>query len=298
MTFHRGVLPVRRAFSSPTLLEGMELHCNITHPYLCSTLLCAKYRTKSTTKPTTVTFTRSVSSWKLFTCHHSYFNRDISTGSRNSLVSTPFCRLPHPNATFPVQLLGYWRIVPLTLSRSLRRAINIALKRRTKKVSVPRTVRLIDEEGNNLGVMSSDIALKLAESKNLKLVEVKKPTSDTEAVYRLFTSKQQWEEMKKMKKASRNDPINVTKDITIFSTIGEHDLEVKMSHLKGFLERGNSARVFVQTKYRRGMDEVKEEECREVMLKKIVSELEGLGEKVSESPHQRRGIVYLFRPVK
>ena len=172
---------------------------------------------------------------------------------------------------------------------------SIALKRRTKKVSVPRTVRLIDEESNNLGVMSSDIALKLAESKNLKLVEVKKPTSDTEAVYHLFTSKQQWEEMKKTKKASRNDPINVTKDITIFSTIGEHDLEVKMSRLKGFLERGNSARVFVQTKYRRGTGEVKEEEFREAMLKKIVSELEGLGEK---SPHQRRGIVYLFRPVK
>ena len=83
--------------------------------------------------------------------------------------------------------------------------------------------------------------------------------------------------MKKTKKASRSDPINVTKDITIFSTIGKHDLEVKMSHLKGFLERGNSARVFVQTKYRRGMDEVKEEESREAMLKKIVSELEGLG---------------------
>ena len=57
------------------------------------------------------------------------------------------------------------------------------------------------------------------------------------------STKQQWDEAKKKKKAAKIDPINVTKDITIFSSIGEHDLVVKMSHLREFLERGNSARV-------------------------------------------------------
>ena len=146
--------------------------------------------------------------------------------------------------------------------------------------------------------MSSDIALKLADSKNLKLVEVKKQSDESDAVYRLYTSKQQWEEAKKKKKAAKSDPVNTKKDITIFSQIGEHDLAVKMSHLIGFLERGHSARVFVRTKYRHGINEEREERCRREMIDKICSDLEGLGEKVTESPHQRRGIACQFRPVR
>ena len=159
-------------------------------------------------------------------------------------------------------------------------------------------MRLIDEQGTNLGVMSSEIATKLADSKNLKLVEVQKLSPNSEAVYRLFTSKQQWEEAKKKKKAAKVDPMNTTKDITIFSQIGEHDLEVKLSHLREFLEQGHRARVFVQTKYRRGMSEERERERRGEIVRRIIAELEGLGEKVSEVPHQRRGVVCLFRPAK
>ena len=160
-------------------------------------------------------------------------------------------------------------------------------------------MRLIDEQGTNLGVVSSEIAVKLAESKNLKLLEVQRAASpDSEGVYRLFTSKQQWEEGKKRKKSTKPDPINTTKDITIFSQIGEHDLAVKMSHLHDFLTRGHSARVFVQTKYRRGMSEERERGNRETLVGKIETELAGLGEKVSQAAHQRRGVVCQFRPLR
>ena len=164
---------------------------------------------------------------------------------------------------------------------------------------IPRTLRLIDDSGSNLGVMNSDMALKLAESKNMKLVEVQKSSSNAEAVFRLFTSKQKWEEEKKKKKKAKSDPINLIKDITFFSQIGEHDLAVKVSRLRGFLEKGNSAKVIVLTKYRRGMDETEATECREQMVRRIAAELEGVGEKVSEDPNQRRrGIVCKFRPIK
>ena len=202
------------------------------------------------------------------------------------------------NVKFPLIPPDYWSTAPLNFSRCISRAINIALKRRTKKITIPRTLQLIDEQGSNLGVMTADIALKLAESKNLKIVDVRKATSDSVAVYRLFTSKQQWEDAKKKKKSTKSDPRNVTKDITIFSRIGEHDLAVKISHLREFLEKGHSARVFVQTKFRRGMNEEEERDCRTQLVKTLVAVLEGLGEKVSETKHQRRGLVCLFRPTK
>lgn len=163
-------------------------------------------------------------------------------------------------------------------------------------MSIPPSLRLIDEEGSNLGVMTSDIAMKLADSKSLQLVEVSKPAPEREAVYRLFTSKQKWEENKKKKKSAKSD--SGPKEINIFTQIGEHDLSVKLSHLREFLEKGHSANVSVQTKYRRGMNECREEANRKEMVAMIVSKLEGLGEKMSERPHQRRGILCQFRPLR
>ena len=287
MAYHHRLLLFRRL-----LCSARTSPCDTTTPSLLCRKLPHVYKCDVTAK--------LCSSWKLSKSSNSLLQsqKDSSINSRPYL-SPHFGQLLSPSASLArVHLLDRRCVVQLTISRNLSRAINIALKKRPKKVSIPRTLRLIDEDGNNLGIMGSDIALKLADSKNLKLVEVKKAGPDLEAVYRLFTSKQQWDEAKKKKKAAKIDPINVTKDITIFSSIGEHDLAVKMSHLREFLERGNSARVFVQTKYRRGMNEAKEAECRRELVERIVSDLEGLGEKVSENAHQRRGIVSQFRPIK
>ena len=142
----------------------------------------------------------------------------------------------------------------------ISRAITIALKKRRKKIAIPKTAQVIDEEGNNLGVMSSDIILKLAESKNLSLSEVRKPSEEVLAVYmyRLYTKKQRLEEDKKKKVANKKDPKNMTKDITITTRIGQHDLDVKISHMKKFLEKQHAVRMFVQTRYTRGMREEEE----------------------------------------
>lgn len=275
MTFHQ----IRRMLCSLTLGRSWS---TTTSPLLLYRIL-HKY--------TVTANSRLCSTWE--------FSRSSNKCSSIHTLNSQFGKLLSPaNTVSHVQPLDFRSVVELTIFRSISRAINIALKKRPKKVSIPRTLRLIDDEGNNLGIMGSDIALKLAESKNLKLVEVKKATPETEPVYRLFTSKQQWDEAKKKKKAAKSAPINTVKDLTIFSGIGEHDLAVKMSHLREFLERGNSARVFVQTKYRRGINEAKEEESRKALVEMIVSDLEGLGEKVSENPHQRRGIVCQFRPIK
>ena len=231
---------------------------------------------------------------------HSLFNAPSHNSTNSPSATTSSYRLSHLRATSVGPTVpsrsSHRIIVNLLHPRGLSRVINIALKKRKRKVSVPHTLRLIDEQGSNLGVVSSDIALKLAESKNLQLMEVSKRGPEKEAVYRLFTSKQRWEENKKKKKAAKSDIS--TKEMTIFTQIGEHDLSVKLSHLLDFLERGHNANVSVQTKYRRGMDEEKEESCRKEMVEMIESKLEGLGEKVSERPHQRRGILCHFRPLR
>ena len=51
----------------------------------------------------------------------------------------------------------------------------------------------------------------------------------------------------------------MTKDITITTRIGQHDIDVKISHMKKFLEKQHAVRMFVQTRYTRGMREEEEE---------------------------------------
>ena len=272
----------------------------VTYPWIYVSGLRTMYRTNVASK---CTFFSNLSNNISRSTNSLLYDKTTSTSCSSLPVRTASTYIHRPvnscATKLTVSVSCQSIIIPVVPLRQLSRAINIALKRRHKKVSLPQTLRLIDEEGNNLGITSSDFATKLAESKNLKIVEVKKSsTSDTEAVYRLFTSKQQWEESKKKRKAAKSDPVNTTKDITIFSQIGEHDLEVKMSHLREFLTRGNCARVFISTKYRRGMNEQRERECRREMVARIESELGHLGEKVSENAHQRRGVVCLFRPHK
>ena len=48
-----------------------------------------------------------------------------------------------PNLNFPLIPPDYWSIAPLNISRCISRAINIALKRRPKKITIPRTLQLI-----------------------------------------------------------------------------------------------------------------------------------------------------------
>ncbi|MGC9048648.1 MAG: translation initiation factor IF-3 [Patescibacteria group bacterium] len=98
-------------------------------------------------------------------------------------------------------------------------------------------VRVIDENGQNLGVMPLEQALSLAQSKNLDLVEI---TSNTNPVvtkicdYGKFLYQQEKEERKKRMK-ERSDEM---KHVRLGFNIGKHDMEVKAKQIEEFLEDG------------------------------------------------------------
>ena len=177
----------------------------------------------------------------------------------------------------------------------ISRAVTIALKKRQKKITIPKTVQVIDEEGNNLGDMSSEIVLKLAESKNLSFSEVRKPSEEALAVYRLYTRKQRLEQDKKKKLANRKNPKNTTKSLILSTRIEPFHLNLKISRMKKFLEKQHAVRVFVQTRYTRGMKEEEEEVARSDLVKNIEKQLEGLGTKMREDRHGNRGMVCTFK---
>ena len=96
--------------------------------------------------------------------------------------------------------------------------------------------------------MDRETALQLADSKGVQIIQVRKETPESEAVFRLVSRKQLWEDEKRKKEAQRKDPRSVTKESTVSVKIAEHDLAVKM---REFLEKKHNVKPWVKTNVRR-----------------------------------------------
>jgi translation initiation factor IF-3 len=103
-------------------------------------------------------------------------------------------------------------------------------------------VRVIDDEGANLGVMNTTDAIKLAESKNLDLIEIS-PNAVPPIAKITDYGKFQYLENKKQKAARAKTQIAEVKNIQISIGISDRDLELKAKNASEFLKEGNKLRV-------------------------------------------------------
>ena len=145
---------------------------------------------------------------------------------------------------------------------------NVAKRKPGRRIRV-NSLLLIDENGSNLGVMDRETALQLADSKGLQIIQVRKETPESEAVFRLASRKQLWDDEKRKKQAQKKDPRNVTKEITVSVKIAEHDLAVKVSHMRKFLEKKHSVKLWVKIKVQRAEHLAAERKKQLRMLEKV-----------------------------
>jgi len=151
-------------------------------------------------------------------------------------------------------------------------------------------VRVISQDGKQLGVMSADEGRKLASDSQLDLVEVAPNVSPP--VCRIMDySKYKYEQEKKEKEARRKQKIIHLKEIKLGPNIEEHDYQVKLNHLKRFLGRGDKAKVTV---WFRGRQMAHLEKGRE-LLDKLSRDLSSISE-VEEAPSlEGRRMVMLLK---
>ncbi|WFQ91221.1 translation initiation factor IF-3 [Mycoplasma feriruminatoris] len=109
-------------------------------------------------------------------------------------------------------------------------------------------VLVIDEDKQNLGVMSKRQALEIAKSKNLDLYQVGVQPDGTVITRIVNYGKLKYEQQKKSKEAKKHQAKIENKEIRITVNIGKHDLETKARKAKEFLEEGS--RVKVSLKFR------------------------------------------------
>lgn len=108
-----------------------------------------------------------------------------------------------------------------------------------------REIRLIDENGEMIGVMPPMRALDIARERNLDLVEVS-PNAMPPVCKLMDFGKYKYEQAKKENEARKNQKTITLKDIRLHPRTDEHDIDVKTRKIQQFLAEGDKVRVSVQ----------------------------------------------------
>ena len=108
-------------------------------------------------------------------------------------------------------------------------------------ISVPK-VRVIDQDGENLGVLYTREAIATAHEAGLNLVEVS-PGADPPVCKILDVGKFKYEAQKKAAAARKNQKTQEIKEIKMRPNIDEHDYQTKMKAINRFLEEGDKVKL-------------------------------------------------------
>lgn len=108
-----------------------------------------------------------------------------------------------------------------------------------------REVRLIDDLGEQKGIIPTIEALRMAKEKDLDLVEVS-PNANPPVCKILDYGKYRFEQEKKLRESKKNQKVLKLKEIRMQPKIGPGDLDTKAKHVQEFLEEGNKVKVTIR----------------------------------------------------
>ena len=131
------------------------------------------------------------------------------------------------------------------------------------------SVRVIDSEGNQLGILSFVDAMKEAAKVALDLVEVA-PNSSPPVCRIMDYGKFRYQQSKKLQIAKKHAATIQLKEIRLRPKTEEHDLQVKLKHIKRFLEEGDKVKI---TMMFRGREVIYAEHGR-ILMEEIKKEME------------------------
>jgi translation initiation factor IF-3 len=139
-----------------------------------------------------------------------------------------------------------------------------------ERIRVPK-VRLIGADGEQLGVVEINDALKRAQEADLDLVEVA-PNSKPPVTRLLDYSKYKYEQEQKQKQARKHQQQVNIREIKLRPKIAQHDYETKKGHVERFLRHQDKVKITIMF---RGREQAHPERGR-ALLEKLYEDLDGL----------------------
>jgi len=142
-----------------------------------------------------------------------------------------------------------------------------------------KTVRVIGPNGEQLGVFPRDIALKKSDEFDLDLVEVA-PQANPPVCRIIDFSKYKYEQIKREREVRKHQKQAQLKEVRIRPRIDSHDYEVKLKHIKEFLEKRHKVRVRMWFRGR----EIAHKNIGNRVIDKLLKDIEKVG-RVDREPH-------------
>lgn len=159
-------------------------------------------------------------------------------------------------------------------------------------IRVPQ-VRLIGDDGNQVGVVSRDEALSYARQRDLDLVEVA-PDARPPVCRVLDYSKYKYEQEQKQKAARKHQKQVHVREIKLRPKIANNDYETKKGHVRRFLDSDNKVKVTIMFRGR----EMSHPERGEALLMRLAEDVQDLGQ-IEQRPNQDgRNMTMMLGPVK
>jgi translation initiation factor IF-3 len=154
-----------------------------------------------------------------------------------------------------------------------------------------REVRLIDENGDNVGVVPIADALARAVAAGLDLVEIS-PDASPPVTKVLDYGKYKYQEQKKAAEARKRQKIVEIKEIKMRPSIDDHDYDVKMRSMKRFFDDGDKVKVTLRFRGR----ELSHQELGWQVLQRVKADTEPLAKVESEPRMEGRQMVMVLAP--
>jgi len=149
-------------------------------------------------------------------------------------------------------------------------------------------IRVVGEEGQ-IGIMDIESALKLAEERELDLVEIS-PQAQPPVCKIMDYRKFKFEQSKKLRKAKKKQTTLTVKEVRMRPSIDTHDYEFKKRNVRKFIDHGDKVKVTMRFRGR----EFSRQELGANVLNKLASELEDVAKVESHPKMEGRQMVMIL----
>ena len=152
-------------------------------------------------------------------------------------------------------------------------------------------IRLIGAEGENVGVVTPERGMALAEEAGLDLVEIS-PNASPPVCKIMDFGKFKYEEKKKQNEARKRQAQIALKEIKLRPKTDDHDVEFKVKHVRRFLEEGNKVKITVRFRGR----EITHPETARRQIDLIVDAVDDLGSVETPARLEGRTMTAILAP--
>jgi translation initiation factor IF-3 len=180
----------------------------------------------------------------------------------------------------------------VAVSRFDRRPPERDTTRINERIRVPE-VRLIDENGEQVGIVPTPQALERARNSDLDLVEVA-PNSKPPVTRILDYSKYKYEQEQKAKAARKHQQQVNVREIKLRPKIAQHDYETKRGHVERFLKQQDKVKVTIMF---RGREQSHPERGR-MLLDRLLQDVSEIGVMEQEPLQEGRNMTMLLAPTR